>query len=80
MDASREAVLAAELHARGDESLASLLRYRHGTVESLEAQGRNVLLIPRISLLAKIRVFESAGSISQDLLMHYITLTEKQAY
>ena len=39
VDASREAILAAQLHASGDESLAGLLNYRHGTAESLQAQG-----------------------------------------
>lgn len=40
IDASREAVLAAQLHAQGDESISGLLNYQHGTAETLEAQGR----------------------------------------
>lgn len=39
VDASREAIAAAQIHARGDESLAGQLSYRHGTAESLDAKG-----------------------------------------
>ena len=41
IDASREAVLAAQLHAQGDESISDLLSYQHGTAEDLAARGRD---------------------------------------
>ena len=40
VDASREAVGAARMHAQGDESLRQQLDYRCGTAEELQARGR----------------------------------------
>lgn len=40
VDASREAIGAAKMHAQGDESLHSLLDYRQGTAEELQSKGK----------------------------------------
>lgn len=44
VDASREAIGAAQVHAQGDESLNGLLNYSHGTAEELQSRGTCQLL------------------------------------
>ena len=39
IDASREAICAAQLHMQADSSLQQRLQYRQGTAEELQAQG-----------------------------------------